>query len=141
MIERVSVLPMLDDRTLAAVYRRAAAVVMPSEREGFGLPLIEALACGTPVVASDLPVLREVGGASVEYRAVDDHDAWAWAVLALIRERVERPEQATMRRERGLAWVQRFTWTRFADTMAAIYLELAQAESVARSKRSEACPA
>jgi glycosyltransferase involved in cell wall biosynthesis len=139
MIDRVSVLPVLDDRTLAAVYRRSAVVVLPSEREGFGLPVIEALACGTPVVASDLSVLREVGGSSVEYRAVEDREGWAWAVLEMVRERIERPEQAKARRERGLAWVQRFTWTRFADALAAIYLELADATPVDRSK-PEACP-
>ena len=47
---------------LAAVYRRAALVLQPSEREGFGLPVAEAMACGTPVVASLLSALCEVGG-------------------------------------------------------------------------------
>src|SRR5262249_5012302 len=60
--ESVVVLPFLDRRVLAAVYRRAALAMQPSEREGFGLPVIEAIACGTPVVASALEVLRETGG-------------------------------------------------------------------------------
>ncbi|MEJ7798091.1 MAG: glycosyltransferase family 1 protein [Solirubrobacteraceae bacterium] len=50
------------DDDLAAIYSGARALVFPSDDEGFGLPTVEALACGTPVVASDLPVLREVLG-------------------------------------------------------------------------------
>jgi glycosyltransferase involved in cell wall biosynthesis len=139
--DRISVLPTLDDRTLAAVYRRAAIVVLPSEREGFGLPVVEALACGTPVVASDLPVLREVGGTAPEYRRVGDRAAWAEAVVGLIGERLEHPDTLAARRARGVAWARRFTWTRFADDLAAIYVEVAGATQSARSPRSEACPA
>ena len=51
---------------LAALYRRAAAVLVPSEAEGFGLPVVEALACGAAVVASDIPALREVAGDAAE---------------------------------------------------------------------------
>ena len=87
LADRISVRRFVDDRTLAALYRRAALVLQPSEREGFGLPLLEAMACGTPVVASDLPVLREVGGAAVEYCPVGDTDAWVRAVSALVDER------------------------------------------------------
>jgi glycosyltransferase involved in cell wall biosynthesis len=137
----ISVLPALDDRTLAAVYRRAALVVLPSEREGFGLPVVEALACGTPVVASDLPVLGEVGGRAPEYCRVGDRAAWAEAVLGLVRERQQHPDMLAARRARGVAWARRFTWTRFADELAAIYVEVAGATESARSPRSEACPA
>jgi len=52
----------VSDDELAAIYSGARALVFPSDDEGFGLPTVEALACGTPVVASDLPVLREVLG-------------------------------------------------------------------------------
>jgi glycosyltransferase involved in cell wall biosynthesis len=52
---------------LAAAYRHAGAVLMPSAAEGFGLPVVEALACGAPVIASDLPALREAGGPAAVY--------------------------------------------------------------------------
>jgi glycosyltransferase involved in cell wall biosynthesis len=60
--ERITTLPFVSRKMLASLYRRAAIVVLPSAREGFGLPVVEAMACGTPVVCSDIPVLREVGG-------------------------------------------------------------------------------
>jgi hypothetical protein len=56
--DHVTVLPFVERRVLAAIYRRAALLLQPSEREGFGLPVAEAQACGTAVVASDLPALR-----------------------------------------------------------------------------------
>jgi glycosyltransferase involved in cell wall biosynthesis len=141
VLDRTSVLPALDDRTLAAVYRRAAVLVLPSEREGFGLPVVEALACGTAVVASDLAVLREVGGGVVQFCPPADPDAWALAVLALIREQSQQAESAAARRARGVAWARRFTWTRFADQLAAIYVELARATESERTPRFEPCPA
>ena len=60
-------LPFVTPRVLAAIYRRAALVLQPSDREGFGLPVVEAMTCGTPVVASDLAALREVGGPATTY--------------------------------------------------------------------------
>ena len=57
---------------LAALYARAELVLIPSDREGFGLPLLEALAAGACVVASDIPTLREVGGSAVTYCPVAD---------------------------------------------------------------------
>jgi glycosyltransferase involved in cell wall biosynthesis len=62
----------LSDDELAAIYSGAHALVFPSEDEGFGLPPVEALACGTPVVACDVPALREVLGERAILRSVDD---------------------------------------------------------------------
>ena len=62
VLDAVVVLPRLDRETLAAVYRRSTLLLMTSEREGFGLPVLEALACGTPVVCSDIPPHRFIVG-------------------------------------------------------------------------------
>ena len=93
------------DDDLAAIYTGARALVFPSDDEGFGLPTVEALACGTPVVASDIPVLREVlgdratfvdgadlegllaAGAAAE-RPAPAPPAWTWADAARATWRV-----------------------------------------------------
>lgn len=121
LADRISVVPCLDERTLAAMYRRAALVLLPSEREGFGLTVLEAMACGTPVVASDLPVLKEVGGAAVEYCPVGDTQAWVRAVGALIDERRYDPARWFARRAAGRVRARCFSWPQFAARMADIY--------------------
>ncbi|HMK29579.1 MAG TPA: glycosyltransferase, partial [Terriglobales bacterium] len=68
----IDVLPRLAPEALAAVYRRASLLLQPSQAEGFGLPVVEAMACGTPVLASDIPPLREVGGDAADYCPVAD---------------------------------------------------------------------
>jgi alpha-1,3-rhamnosyl/mannosyltransferase len=75
----------VDDDELAALYTGAHALVFPSDDEGFGLPPIEALACGTPVAACDLPALREVLGDRASLTPVDDVDALVAAAEALRR--------------------------------------------------------
>jgi glycosyltransferase involved in cell wall biosynthesis len=73
------------DDHLAAIYSGAHALVFPSDDEGFGLPTVEALACGTPVVASDLPVLREVLGTRATFVAAGDLEGLLAAGVAATR--------------------------------------------------------
>jgi alpha-1,3-rhamnosyl/mannosyltransferase len=75
----------LDDDELAAIYSGAHALVFPSDDEGFGLPPVEALACGTPVAASDLPALREVLAGRAILRSVNDIDGLIEAAEAARR--------------------------------------------------------
>lgn len=120
----VNVLPFLDRSTLAAVYRRAAVLVLPSESEGFGLPVIEAMACGTPVIASALPALREVGGEAAVYCPVGNVAQWVDTIRALIEERA-KPQAARDRQRRGLDRAAKFSWTAHAAAMVQLYHEVA----------------
>ncbi len=117
-------LPRLTVEELAALYRRSALVLQTSEREGFGLPVTEALACGVPVVATDLPALREAGGTAARYCPLEDVEEWARVAGELIQERFQLPEQWARRREAGLLQASKFSWRAHASQMTMIYEEL-----------------
>ena len=121
LTDAIVVLPMLDRATLAAVYRRSALLLMPSEREGFGLPVLEALACGTPVVASDIEALREVGGFAASYCPVEGIEDWQRAVGRLLIERLQNSSQWNLRRETGIRRAAAFSWSKYAANVASIY--------------------
>jgi glycosyltransferase involved in cell wall biosynthesis len=130
----IVVLPHLEREVLAAVYRRATLVLLTSEREGFGLPVIEALACGTPVVASDLPALREVGSDAVQYCSLTDIDSWTRTITELTNEQNKDAERWTLRKERALAQARRFSWAEYARAMVDIYQRVLSAPEVLPSK-------
>jgi glycosyltransferase involved in cell wall biosynthesis len=110
---------------LAELYRRAALVLVPSESEGFGLPVVEALACGAVVIASDLPTLREAGGNAVHYCPVGDIPAWVNAARNLL----DSPAAAPSLPER-LAHAGRFSWREHGRIIAETYLALARGENL-----------
>jgi glycosyltransferase involved in cell wall biosynthesis len=116
---------------LAAVYRRADLLVHTADAEGFGLPLVEAMACGCPVIASDLPVLREVGGSAAAYCAVGDVEGWAKAVLASMKS---TPQQRQNIREIGFANASRFTWSENAASTVKVYEETLRLSNSAESR-------
>ncbi len=121
----VVALPFLADRSvLAAVYRRAALVLLPSEAEGFGLPSAEALACGTALLASDIAAFREVAGDAAVFRPVADLDGWTEAALSLIDEPLRAPDARQARRAAGLARARLYSWAAHADHLVAIYREV-----------------
>jgi glycosyltransferase involved in cell wall biosynthesis len=109
----------LDRRTLAALYRQAALVLLPSEAEGFGLPLIEALACGAIVVASDIPTLREVGGDGAAYCPVANVDCWVKTVNRFLTYPDSAPDRNTR-----IAQARRFSWEKHATVIFEAYQRL-----------------
>lgn len=129
--DAIAVVPFVDRGTLAAIYRRAALTLLPSEREGFGLPLVESLACGTPMVASDIPVLRELGRDAVSYAPLGDIERWRDAVLALVAERDSDPERWRARRARGIARAADFSWSHYAARLVELYQAIAGSGAVA----------
>jgi glycosyltransferase involved in cell wall biosynthesis len=122
MLDALVQLPFLERPQLAALYRRASVVVLPSDREGFGLPVVEAMACGTPVIASDIPALREVGGTAALYAPTGDVGRW---VDALTQLEIEQRDAVARERRRTacLSAAGKFDWRRYAEQMAALYLQ------------------
>ncbi len=112
------------DAELAALYRGAALVAVPSTYEGFGLPLLEAMACGAPVLAARAGALPEVGGDAAAW--VDDaHDpaAWARALRDLLADDAARADLAA----RGPARAATFSWDRCASQTLDVLADAARA--------------
>lgn len=104
-------LGLLDSPGLCAAYGSAHALLYPSDHEGFGLPVLEAMACGCPVVVADRPVGREVGGTAAAYAGAQTGEAYAAALAALGANR----DAAVAA---GLARAAEFSWDRsFAATL------------------------
>ena len=108
-----------DDRELACLYSGAALYVQPSLAEGFGLPPLEALACGTPVLSSNAGSLAEVLGDAARLLPPRDPEAWA----ATIREMLADANGNAERVARGRAHAARFTWARAAAATRQVYAE------------------
>jgi glycosyltransferase involved in cell wall biosynthesis len=96
---------------------------MTSDREGFGLPVVEALASGTSVVATDLPVLREVGGAAARYCPLGDIEAWRNEILHCLRAR-EQPDVLAVWQQTALKQARLFSWNTYAASMLRVYRTL-----------------
>ncbi len=108
------------DSQLKALYRSAACFVFPSLYEGFGLPAIEAMACGCPVVVADIPSLREVCGTAALYAQPDKPDDIAAQVALMI----ENDDLRKKMRERASWHAQSFTWDAAALALANIAASL-----------------
>lgn len=99
------------ENDLPEIFRLASAFVFPTKHEGFGIPVIEALACGLPTAVSDLPVLREIVGDSVLYFNQNDRSAIAEAMARIIQDQSLRQTL----RARGLRRAQDFSWRKCAQ--------------------------
>ena len=109
----------VDDLRLRGLYNGAVALVYPSLYEGFGLPLLEAMACGCPIVASDIPSTREVAGDVPFYFRTGDGDAFVSALSA-----VAEAGRRSGRRELGLHRAREYSWDRTARRLLDVYRSL-----------------
>jgi alpha-1,3-rhamnosyl/mannosyltransferase len=117
--KRVLWLEYVDHRVLRRLYREAAAFVFPSLAEGFGLPVLEAFASGLPVVASDIPAVREIAGKCAILASPEDAEALAAAMTQALA--VERSASADGKRR---SWARRFDWKTCAARTLAVYRQL-----------------
>ena len=117
---RVRLLGRLPDADLAVVLHRATALAVPSRAEGFGLPVLEAMAAGVPVVTSDAPALVEVGGGAAHVVPRDDAGELAEA-LAIVADPAERARRAAA----GRARAGHYSWSAAARQLWALYFDLA----------------
>jgi glycosyltransferase involved in cell wall biosynthesis len=110
-----------DDNTVAEWYNAADAVVFPSMWEGFGWPVLEAMACGTPVVASDIPAHVELTNGSALLVPPADDAALAESIHRILSD----SDLASRLRQRGRHRASEYTWARVARATTAVYDEVA----------------
>lgn len=108
------------DAEYADVLAGATALVSASKAEGFGIPLVEAMRLGTPVVVSDIPIFREIGGDAALYFPADDPAALAQAIGAL-----ERPGEWERRSAASVDTAARFTWAASAERLLEVLRDVA----------------
>ena len=118
--ERVSFIGFVDDNDLPAVYSAAALLAFPSIYEGFGLPILEAMACGTPALISNASCLPEVGGAAAVQLSPFDEPGWSRAMISLLGDKQKLAEMSAA----GIMQAQRFSWDKAAKQLLEIYHRL-----------------
>ena len=106
---------------LRDLYRQAAITIVPSEREGFGLPGIEALACGSIVVVSSIPVFHEIAKESFIFAPTNDSAAWAEVISAVLRQKFPLPDLGTR-----VMTASKFSWQKHAEIIYETYQSLAE---------------
>lgn len=122
-VQRVGIAPQIrilgrvDDETLSGLYEHALALCHPSTAEGFGIPVLEAMAFGTPVVAADIPPVREVTGGHAFLVPPDDVDALVETLSAVVGDEPTRTSHVDAARARS----QDYTWAAMAERIRAVY--------------------
>ena len=115
--DRVVVLDDVGDAALPAIYRGARIFLFPCRYEGFGLPVLEAMACGVPVIVADEGGLPELVGHAGTRADPTDPEAWAHAIVSLSRDAARRQQLSA----RGLKIASRYSWRQTAEATFAEY--------------------
>jgi alpha-1,3-rhamnosyl/mannosyltransferase len=123
--QRVIWMPGVARADLVALLQGAGVLLQPSMYEGFGLPVVEAMACGCPVIASDIPTLREVAGPGAIFTPPGDVPRLASAIRALAESSAYRDEMSA----RGRARASAFSWERCARETLDVYAEASSARA------------
>lgn len=110
----------ISDKALVNLYQTASVMVFPSFYEGFGLPILEAMACGCPVIASDDPTIREVAGDAAFFVNPADSEKLMDAMVKVISNKSLRSSLI----ENGLQHVRTYTWKKTAEQTVAVYLDV-----------------
>jgi glycosyltransferase involved in cell wall biosynthesis len=122
--ERIDVLHGPTDGELDGLYRSATALLLPSRYEGFGFTPLEAMSRGCPVLASDVPAVREISGSGAELLPVDDEAAWADAIARIVHDGLFREQLEA----RGAKTAARYSWHDTARTLCALFEHVAAKE-------------
>lgn len=113
-------IPWVGDEEMPLLYSAAEVLFYPSFYEGFGLPVIEAMACGTPVITSDVSSLPEAGGEAAAYVDPEDTERMVRVVREVMGDKELREEMIN----KGLVQAKKFSWKKCADETARIYKQL-----------------
>ncbi|MDX6397163.1 MAG: hypothetical protein QOJ43_571 [Gaiellaceae bacterium] len=108
------------DAEVDRLYRQATGLLLPSRYEGFGFTPLEAMSRGCPVLASDIPALREVAGAGAMLLPLDDEEAWAAAIRSIDSDRELRQSL----RQRGEDCVSRYSWEATARRLCDVFTRI-----------------
>jgi len=112
----------VDDEDLLTLYRGAVALLLPSTAEGYGYPPLEAMACGTPAIVSDIPVLRETTGGAAMTCPADDVAAWRRALQAMLDDSTRKTWSS-----KGLEWADHLRapegWQRHIEDMERLVVQ------------------
>jgi glycosyltransferase involved in cell wall biosynthesis len=128
--DRVHIVTDASDADADLLYREAVALALPSEYEGFGFTPLEAMARGCPVLASDIPAIREISGPGALLLPPRDEAAWADAIARIFSDRSLRESL----RERGRRTVSRYSWDQTARELCALLLAVGRQRNPARDE-------
>jgi glycosyltransferase involved in cell wall biosynthesis len=114
----IHLLGYVDEAALNSYYKHSSLTVIPSLYEGFGLPLLEAMQGGAPILVNDLPVFRESGGDLIHYTSFQNKDAAAKAMANCLRDQNNQLDRYPEYRK----WLDQFSWTTLAQSTLDLYL-------------------